>query len=254
MATPVEPRLKPDPAPSWRARRLDANGRLGLRLTIAVVAAFLVLVPFALLAVLVVGEWEPLHRLDQGITNALHTDVTGHPAAVRAMEIWCYIFHPTTLRVAAFILVVWLLRRQARRMALWVATTMVVGGVLGALLKLLVGRHRPDLLDPVARAAGFSFPSGHALNAALAGGVFLLVFLPLVRRGRAWLWAAAIIVVAVTGFCRIALGVHWTSDVVGGWILGFAVVAATAAAFATWREPLNRRSDADAGTPGGGAA
>jgi undecaprenyl-diphosphatase len=131
-------------------------------------------------------------------------------------------------------------------MALWVAVTMTVGGLLGLVLKLLVGRNRPELLDPVARAAGYSFPSGHALNAAVASGVFLLVFLPLVkqRRRRLGLWLAAIVVTVVTGICRIALGVHWTSDVVGGWILGVAVVAATAAAFATWRHPavLERRT------------
>jgi membrane-associated phospholipid phosphatase len=152
------------------------------------------------------------------------------------MVIWCYVFDPNTLRLAALVLVIWFVRRKARRMALWVTTTMAVGGLLGMLLKLLVGRHRPDLLDPVARAAGYSFPSGHALNVALAAGVFLLVFLPLVRgRRRALLWAAAVVATVVTGLCRIALGVHWTSDVVGGWVLGLAVVAATASAFTTWR-------------------
>jgi membrane-associated phospholipid phosphatase len=235
MRTPVEPALTPAAGRPWRARRFDPGHALGLRLTVAAVAAFLVLVPFGLLAVLVVGDWPPLHRLDQAVTDALHSGVVGHPVLVRAMVIWCYVFDPNTLRLAALALVIWLLRRRARRMALWVTATMAVGGLLGMLLKLLVGRHRPDLLDPVARAAGFSFPSGHALNAALAAGVFLLVFIPLTRRWRALLWIVAVLATVVTGLCRIALGVHWTSDVVGGWILGTAVVAATAATFATWR-------------------
>jgi undecaprenyl-diphosphatase len=236
MRTPVEPALTPSGGSPWRARRADPNHRLGLRLTVASIAAFLVLVPFGLLAVLIAGDWAPLHRMDQAVTNTLHSGMVGEPGPVLAMKIWCYVFDPNTLRLAALVLVIWLIRRRAHRMALWVTTTMVVGGLLGILLKLLIGRHRPDLLDPVARAAGYSFPSGHALNVALASGVFLLVLLPLARRRqRILLWVAAVVATVVTGLCRIALGVHWTSDVVGGWVLGLAVVAATAAAFATWR-------------------
>lgn len=204
--------------------------RLGLRLTTAAVLSIALLVPFALLAVLVVGDWSPLHDADAAITNALHTWALAH-RGWRDATVWLTnLFAPNPLRVAALVLVVWLVRRRARRLALWVVTTMVVGGVLGAVLKLLVGRHRPDLLDPVARAAGFSFPSGHALNAALTSGVFVLVLLPVVRHKWA-LWSGAVAVTVLTGLSRIILGVHWTSDVVAGWLLGVAVVAATATAF-----------------------
>jgi membrane-associated phospholipid phosphatase len=217
---------------------------LGLRPTVAGVVALLLLVPFALLAVLVVGNWTPLHEWDGVVTDTLHRFAMGHPAWVRAMLVCSFVFSPTALRVVAVAVVMWLYRRGARGPALWVAITMVAGGVLDAVLKLLVGRHRPDLLDPVARAAGFSFPSGHALNSALAGGVFLLIFLPFVKDRPGWrimLWAAAIVVPLVTGVSRIMLGVHWTSDVIAGWLLGAAVVAVTAAAFETWRERLGRR-------------
>lgn len=229
---------------SWRARRLDRDASLGLRLTLAAVAAFLVLVPFSLLALLVLGAWPPLFRLDASITEALHGYAVDHPGWVRAMSVWTHVFGPGPLRIAAAVLVGWLLLRRAPRLALWVVTTMAVGGLLGALLKLLVGRHRPDLLDPVARAAGFSFPSGHALTATLAAGVLLLVFLPFTRHRPAWrwaLWAAAVLITVLTGLSRIALGVHWTSDVVGGWLLGVAVLTATTAAFSTWRTRAGRR-------------
>ncbi|WBB74070.1 phosphatase PAP2 family protein [Micromonospora sp. WMMD1128] len=228
---------------SWRSRRLDPDRSLGLRLTLAAVAAILVLVPFALLALLVLGAWPPLLRLDAAVTDAFHGYAVGHPAWVRAMTVWTHVFGPGPLRVAAAVVVIWLLRRGARRLAVWVVATMVAGGLLGALLKLLVGRDRPDLLEPVARAAGYSFPSGHALTAALAAGVLLLVFLPFARggAGRVALWTAAALLTVVTGLSRIALGVHWTSDVVGGWVLGAAVVAATAAGFTTWRPGAGHR-------------
>ncbi|MEU7907664.1 phosphatase PAP2 family protein [Actinoplanes sp. NPDC049118] len=206
--------------------------KLGLRLTTAATLAFLALVPFALLAALVAGGWTPLHHLDMTVTGALHDWALSHPGWTRATVWWTTILSPNPLRLAALILVIWLVRRRARPLAIWVATTMVVGGVLGALLKLLVGRIRPELLDPVASAPGLAFPSGHALNATLAAAVFVLVLLPVARGGRRWLlWGAAIAVAVLTGLSRIVLGVHWTSDVVAGWLLGVAVVAATAAAF-----------------------
>ncbi|SCE84448.1 phosphatase PAP2 family protein [Micromonospora chokoriensis] len=222
---------------SWRHRRLDPDHSLGLRLTLASAAAFLVLVPFALLTLLVLGAWAPLHRLDTAVTDALHGYAQDHPGWVALMRIWTEVFAPMPLRAVALLLVVWLLRRGARRLALWAATTMVAGGLVGPLLKLLVGRDRPELLDPVARAAGYSFPSGHALNATLAAGVLLLVLLPYAGRGaaRVTLWVAAVLLTVVTGLSRVALGVHFTSDVLGGWLLGVAVVAATAAAFTSWR-------------------
>ncbi|MFJ6196094.1 phosphatase PAP2 family protein [Micromonospora sp. NPDC092111] len=229
---------------SWRARRLDREHPLGLRLTLASAATFLVLVPFAVLAALVVGAWPPLHGLDATVTDALHRYAVDHPAWVRVTVVWTNVFSPGPLRVAALALVGWLWSRRARRLALWVAATMAVGGLLGALLKLLVGRSRPDLLDPVARAAGFSFPSGHALNATLAAGVLLVVFLPYTR-GRPTasgaLWTAAVLLAVLTGLSRVALGVHWISDVLGGWLLGVAVVAATAAALRVWRVRTGRR-------------
>ncbi|MGC4747808.1 phosphatase PAP2 family protein [Micromonospora sp. DT201] len=243
MSTQRPPTLAPSGQPSWRRRRLDPDHSLGLRLTLAATAAFLVLVPFALLALLVLGAWAPLHRLDMAVTDALHGYAVHHPAWVVLMRIWSDVFAPLPLRAVALLLVIWLLRRGARRLALWATTTMVVGGLFGPLLKLLVGRDRPDLLDPVARAAGYSFPSGHALNATLAAGVLLLVLLPYTGRGvaRVALWVTAVLLTVVTGLSRVALGVHFTSDVLGGWLLGVAVIAATTAAFTSWRAHVGLR-------------
>jgi membrane-associated phospholipid phosphatase len=207
---------------------------LSVRLTWAAAGAILLLTPFALLAVLVVGNVGWLHALDLRVTNALHGFALHHPGWVDAMTWWSLIFHPNTWRVAVLALVIWLARRNSWPLAWWAAVTMTAGGLLGAILKLLVGRNRPDLLDPVARAAGFSFPSGHALNNALGATIFLMVLLPLTagrRALRALLWCGAILIPLITGLSRIGLGVHWTSDVVAGWLLGVAVPAATATAF-----------------------
>lgn len=237
MASSAPRTLNPPSPLSWRQRRLHPDHARGLRLTLAAGAAFLVLVPFTLLALLVLSSWPPLRRLDLAVTEAFVGYGLDNPTWARVMNVWTDVFGPMPLRVGALVLVFWLVRRGARQLALWVATTMTVGGLLGPLLKLLVGRPRPHLSEPLAHAAGLAFPSGHAVNAVLAAGVLLVVFLPAASRpaGRYAVCAAALVLAVVTGFSRVALGVHWISDVVAGWLLGTAVVAATAAAFTIWR-------------------
>jgi undecaprenyl-diphosphatase len=204
-----------------------------VRTTAAAVAAAVLLVPFAVIAALVAGRYQPLHDADARITDRLHQIALTHPGWADAMQWWSLIFHPATWRIAAVLLVVWLWRRHARLLAVWVGATMAAGALLGVLLKLLFGRHRPDLLDPVAQATGFAFPSGHALTSALGAAVFLMVLLPSVRGrppARAALWAAALVIPLVTAFTRVGLGVHWTSDVVAGLLFGVALPALTAVA------------------------
>jgi membrane-associated phospholipid phosphatase len=216
---------------------------IGVRLTVAAGGAIVLLVPAALLAVLIVGNVGWLHQIDLHVTAAGHDLAVRHPGWVRFMAVWSVVFDPNSWRAAAVLLAIWLARRRVWPLAIWVVVTMAAGGLLGVLLKLLVGRHRPDLLDPVARASGYSFPSGHALNNALGAAVFLLVLLPLARerpRARALLWTAAIVLPLITGVSRVGLGVHWTSDVLGGWLLGVAVTAATAWAYLRWQDRRGR--------------
>ena len=207
---------------------------IGVRVAVAAAGAVVLLVPAALLGVLIVGNVGWLHRFDLRVTDAGHGLAVRHAGLVRFMDVWSLVFAPTSWRIAALLLAIWLVRRRVWPLVIWVAATMTAGGLLGVVLKLLVGRHRPDLLDPVARASGYSFPSGHALNSALGASVLLLVLLPVVPGRRAWLWAAAIAVPLVTGLSRIGLGVHWTSDVLAGWLLGVAVPAVTATAYLRW--------------------
>ncbi|GAB3951111.1 hypothetical protein GCM10027614_52570 [Micromonospora vulcania] len=112
MSTPGLRTVDPARHTSWRSRRLDPDHSLGLRLTLAASAAFLVLVPFALLALLVLGAWAPLHRLDGAITDVLHGYAVDHPVWVTLMRVWSEVFAPLPLRAVALLVVIWLLRRE----------------------------------------------------------------------------------------------------------------------------------------------
>ncbi|GII75221.1 hypothetical protein Sru01_02030 [Sphaerisporangium rufum] len=226
----------------WFGRRTDRDRRLGLRLTLASGALFLVLVPFTLLLVLVETAFEPLNDLDESVARTLHAYALEHPAWVRLLSVWTDVFGPNTWRVLVCLAAAWLLYRRAPRLAIWALTTITVGGLLGLALKVVVARARPHLPDPVDLAPGASFPSGHAVNVTLGVGILILLILPLLgRRQRVAAWIIGALLVLSVAYTRVALGVHWVSDVTAGVVFGVAVVAATTAAFETWRREIGRR-------------
>lgn len=106
-----------------------------------------------------------------------------------------------------------------------------VGSLVIEVIKRLVGRARPDVLEPILVEVGYSFPSGHTANATIAYGVLAVLIgrigLPAPVRLVAWLLLGGIIV--AVGMSRIWLGVHYPSDVLGGWLLGGVFVASYAA-------------------------
>ena len=226
MSAPVVNRLVP---PDVRAM----GARLALVVLVSVPAFLLV----ALIVVAVEATWAPLGRLDGSVSTHMHLVAIGHPAWVRAMELVSNVGSPTVTRSLIGVLAVLLWVRRARRLAIWAAVTMAGGALIDTVLKSAVGRARPHFANPVAVAPGGSFPSGHAFTATLAAGVVLLWVLPLLSsRGRTVAWVLAVAVALAVGVSRVALGVHWVSDVVGGWLLGVALLAVTCAAFETWRQ------------------
>jgi len=121
-------------------------------------------------------------------------------------------------------------------------TSVLVGGLIDTWVKLAVGRERPSLEHPVATAFGKSFPSGHAMSSTIAYGALLLVLLPLIPAARRRLAIVATIGwLLMIGFTRLALGVHYITDVLGGYALGAAWLTLNTAAFEIWREERGLR-------------
>lgn len=120
----------------------------------------------------------------------------------------------------------------------WLRAALVAGIALGGGLlvegfKRLYDRPRPPRIDQVAHAAGFSLPSGHALGSTVVIGVVVAAALPAVRVAvRPWLVGGAAVLVALIGWCRLYLGVHWLTDVLTGWLLGGAWLAVGVTALA----------------------
>lgn len=220
---------------------LDPDTRGGLRLTLAAAGTLILLVPFGLLLLLVADHWQPLRRLDHDLAAQLNTYPFGHPTYVTVLKVISTVGHPAVFQAIAVAVAVWLLVRRRPRLAGWLVVTVFGGGLLSSIVKVAVGRKRPLLAHPVAHAASASFPSGHSLGSVVGVGALLLVFLPSVRPStRPPVMALGALWVLSIGFSRLGLGVHYLTDVLGGYLLGAGWLAVTTAAFTAWRRDLAR--------------
>ena len=165
---------------------------------------------------------------DVGVANALHTNghvdpIGPHWFEERVFELTALgsimVVALVTVSAAGFLLVV---RKYGAALLLLVA---VIGGAgLSESLKLGIARARPDLIPINMDISGMSFPSGHATLAAVCYLTIaaLLAHEQQKRRVKAYVIFAAVLVTLMVGLSRIYLGVHWATDVLGGWCLGAA--------------------------------
>ncbi len=119
-----------------------------------------------------------------------------------------------------------LILHDLRREATVLITTIVSAKLLSVLLKNFFAFDRPDPGSWLTDASGFSFPSGHATVAmALYGTLGYILWHKLSHKKQRYaaLSLCTFLVVGV-GLSRVALGVHWLIDVIGGWLLGGAVL------------------------------
>lgn len=114
---------------------------------------------------------------------------------------------------------------QRRPLAVMTLLTALGGGLaMSQTMKLVFGRERPPLAYRAAEAVNASFPSGHAMLSAVAYLTIGAILAKSMQRTREKLYVmgVALILTFVVGISRIYLGVHWATDVFGGWSIGAA--------------------------------
>lgn len=114
---------------------------------------------------------------------------------------------------------------QKRYDTLWLLLAATAGGALLSLgLKEIYGRERPNLIFRLVTVSSLSFPSGHSMMSA----VFYLTQAAIISRfQRSWkiriyIIGVALFLTIIIGFSRVYLGVHYPTDVIGGWTIGLA--------------------------------
>ncbi|GAA2471463.1 phosphatase PAP2 family protein [Streptomyces longisporus] len=144
--------------------------------------------------------------------------------------------------------------RERLRIAVVLLVVLVAGQLVRTGTMELLARARPAPADWATHASGFAFPSGHATTSALTAG---LLCWATTRRARVDLarttcilavcWAVAV------GLTRVYLGVHWASDVIGGWLLAVAWLSLWWWGWARWL-PVEPTGRDEPGAPGTGTA
>ena len=187
--------------------------------------AAVLLVLYVVLAVLATQDRTPLGSLDD-LGRDAEAWADDHGWLVEAMR-WIELLTGTVAKtIVTVALVILLLVRRQQRAALFVAVVMSVTALLTTGFKLLLGRARPEWQDSVDLLTSKSYPSGHASSMAALCGVLWVLTYVFVRRSsiRRAVLVGLVALWAIVCLDRILLGRHFPTDVIGGTLLGVAVV------------------------------
>ncbi|MEU5390258.1 phosphatase PAP2 family protein [Streptomyces tibetensis] len=192
------------------------------------------LTAFGLLALVVVGGDGAVLFTDED----LHTWPLAHRPAVavalaRGLTATGTGVVPYVLAVLAGLVAARAARGRLLAVALCVACLGTGQGARYGVMRL-IARPRPPRAEWATHASGWSFPSGHATTATLTAGLLVVAVLMRAPRGRTALALAACCWGALVGLSRVYLGVHWFTDVLGGWLFGIGWLGLCLAAVARW--------------------
>ena len=98
------------------------------------------------------------------------------------------------------------------------AVVLITSSALNALFKLVFHLPRPYWIDArvdtLSAETSYGLPSGHAQNAVAVWGFLAR------QASRAWIWIAALALIFFISLSRLYLGVHFPTDILGGWVIG----------------------------------
>ena len=131
---------------------------------------------------------------------------------------------PTVLTLVVLAVAGFLLLQTRYRTALFVAITWLSGELVNTTMKYAFNRPRPTIVPHLREAFSSSFPSGHAMESAIVYLTLGTILMRVAERRitKIYCLGIAILLTVLVGASRVYLGVHYPTDVIGGWTIGFA--------------------------------
>lgn len=162
--------------------------------------------------------------LDRNIYEAVYAGK--RPALLEVARVFTFLGEPTVLVGAGFLVAGFVWWRRGGRLAIALLFVILLGRGLSEVQKYWVARARPDIEPHLVVVKTSSFPSGHATSSM----IFYLTLALALTIGTRWHRFAALSAIGLSlliGTSRVMLGVHWPSDVIGGWSFGMLWVLLT---------------------------
>ncbi|WP_405098787.1 phosphatase PAP2 family protein [Oceanobacillus sp. FSL H7-0719] len=185
-------------------------------------------------------ESDHIEKIDLMIIEAIQANITD--AKTTLFSIFTEIGNIRLIIALTIAFVIFFFIKRWYVAGLWLGGTILCFAAIGTkLIKLVIDRTRPDIL-PLIEKTTESFPSGHATSAAMFYGMLGLVLILMVKK----YWKKAVIGLAVLlliGFImitRVYLGVHFPTDVIGGFLYGMATAFISVGVYQYALEPLQR--------------
>lgn len=185
----------------------------------------LIVIPIILFAILAVFIFS---GISTGFEDKVYNETTEHMSDVVTNIVKGITFLGNPVIVIFLCLSLMFFKKTRFKFGIPVSVVVIVSYIVNILLKNIFTRQRPDILRLITETS-YSFPSGHAMiNASLYTIIIILAFEYIENvKIKYGVSIVSMILIITIGFSRVYLGVHYATDIIGGWLLGFTVSVIT---------------------------
>ncbi|MCM3177254.1 phosphatase PAP2 family protein [Cytobacillus horneckiae] len=189
--------------------------------TVYFTTSFTILLLFTALFFYILNDYtrNDLAWFDERLITAIQSYVS--PSLTSIVNVITFFGSVKWFVLAAIFVCLLLIIAKKYSLAIFVALSSGLGGLINWLLKWLFKRERPDIL-PLIEETGFSFPSGHSMGSFIFYGALAFVLIHFVKNMlfRCIICLLLGLTILTIGVSRIYLGVHYPSDVLAGFLVG----------------------------------